>query len=157
MPVRSAGTSGSRPSTLTCPWVGGSAVASRRSRVVLPAPLGPSSPVTPGFRSRLTSASARVAPNVRPASRRLIEAVTIATSTVEAGAGGAGAGEKSRTKPPPAPGRPPEPGRRGQDPRDEADRRQQPGARFFGGYEQPEQQHHRQREHENRDRAQQDQ
>ena len=63
--------------------------------MVLPAPLGPSSPVTPGFRSRSTPASARVAPNVRPTSRRLIEAVTIATSTVEAGAAGAGAGERS--------------------------------------------------------------
>ena len=49
--------------------------------MVLPAPLGPSSPVTPGFRSRSTPASARVAPNVRPTPRRLIEAVTITTST----------------------------------------------------------------------------
>ena len=192
MSVRSAGTCGSRPSTRTCPWVGGSAVASRRSSVVLPAPLGPSSPVTPGSRSRSTPASARVAPNVRPTSRRLIEAVAIATSTVEAGATSAGAPGRSRTKPRPAPGRPlgpgleyrlrrtgprrqqpdhpepdgadrdgrtqrAEPGRCGEDHRDEADRRQQPGERYFCGYDQPKQQHRRQRERENRDRAQQDQ
>ena len=54
-------------------------------------------------------ASARVAPNVRPTSRRLIEAVTITTSTVEAGAADAGA-EEGRTKPPPAPGSRLEPG-----------------------------------------------
>ena len=77
MSVRSAGTPGSRPSTQSCPRVGGSAVASRRSRVVLPAPFGPSRPVTPGARSRSTSASAQAAPNVRPTPRRLIEAVII--------------------------------------------------------------------------------
>ena len=77
MLVRSAGTPGSRPSTRTCPREGGSAVASSRSRVVLPAPLGPSNPITPGSRSRSTPASARVAPNMRPTPRRLIEAVTI--------------------------------------------------------------------------------
>ena len=70
-------------------------MASSRSSVVLPAPLGPSSPVTPGSRSRSTPASARVAPNVRPTPRRLIEAVTITTSTAEAGAAGAGAPGRS--------------------------------------------------------------
>ena len=193
MPVRPAGTAGSRPSTRTCPWVGGSAVASSRSSVVLPAPLGPSSPVTPGPRSRSTPASARVAPNVRPTPRRLIEAVTITTSTAAAGAAGPGAPGKPRTKPPPAPGTPPapgpgaprpanrtappaarpprarheltaigraqraDPGRRGQHHRDEPDRRQQPRERCLPGYDQPGQQHRRQREREHRDRAQQDQ
>ena len=69
-------------------------MASSRSSVVLPAPFGPSNPVTPGLRSRSTPASARVAPNVRPTPRRLIEAVTITTSTVEAGAADAGARRK---------------------------------------------------------------
>src|SRR6266496_1030189 len=107
MSVRAAGTCGSRPSTRTSPWLGGSAVASSRSRVVLPAPFGPSKPITPGSRSRSTSARARVAPNVRPTPRRLIEAVIAATSRVEVGAGGAGVPEEFRTTPRPASGRPP--------------------------------------------------
>ncbi len=50
-----------------------------------------------------------------------------------------------------------DPGRRGQDHRDEPDRRQQPRERCLPRYDQPGQQHRRQRERENRDRAQQDQ
>ena len=74
MSVRSAGTStGPGPARAPLPGSGGSAVASSRSRVVLPAPFGPSSPITPGSRSRSTSARAWVAPNVRPTPRRLIE------------------------------------------------------------------------------------
>ena len=193
MPVRPAGTSGSRPSTRTCPRLGGSAVASTRSSVVLPAPLGPSSPVTPGPRSRSTPASARVAPNVRPTPRRLIEAAAITTSTSGAGAAGAGArrkiaNEAAASARKPAWARPwstasgvPDraassqttvsqteltamaarsglnPGRRGEDHRDEADRRQQPRERCLPGHHQPGQQHGGQREREHRDRAQQDQ
>src|SRR3954468_7861689 len=73
MSVRSAGTSTFLPSTRTSPRLGGSAVASSRSRVVLPAPFGPSNPTTPGSRSRSTSARATGAPNERPTPRRLIE------------------------------------------------------------------------------------
>ena len=50
-----------------------------------------------------------------------------------------------------------DPGRRGQHHRDEPDRRQQPRERCLPRYDQPGQQHRRQREREHRDRAQQDQ
>ncbi|CAN5156046.1 hypothetical protein BH24ACT10_BH24ACT10_06750 [soil metagenome] len=60
-------TSGSRrgswPRTRTVPWLGELKPASRSNRVDLPAPLWPSSPVTPGSEVKLTSDSATVSPN----------------------------------------------------------------------------------------------
>ena len=88
--MRSAGTPGSRPSTLTFPSLGGSAVASRRSSVVFVGAVGAEQPDDAGFQVQgLDALLARVAPNERPAPRRVIEAVGIVTSTAGAGAGGA--------------------------------------------------------------------
>ena len=57
---------GSRPSMRIAPWSGTSSVASMRSKVVLPEPLGPISAVTsPGAAVRLMLSTARTSPNAR--------------------------------------------------------------------------------------------
>src|SRR5258705_3048840 len=58
------------------PAVGGADVVSIRIRVVLPAPFGPSSQVTPGYNSRSTESSATVAPY------RLVRPFVVATGGV---------------------------------------------------------------------------
>ena len=54
---------GSRPSTRTAPWLTPSIPVIARISVVLPAPFGPSSPVTPGPNEQLNSDSATFGPN----------------------------------------------------------------------------------------------
>ena len=51
------------PNTLTCPWDGAVRPAIVRSSVVLPAPFGPSSAVTPGSTASETSLTATTPPN----------------------------------------------------------------------------------------------
>ena len=66
--VRSRNAVGSSPSTRADPLVGRRLPVSRRSAVVLPAPLGPITPTSdPGSTARLTSSRATTSPKVRPA------------------------------------------------------------------------------------------
>ena len=54
---------GSRPSTRTVPWLTAASPAIARISVVLPAPFGPSRPVTPGPNEQLSSDRATFCPN----------------------------------------------------------------------------------------------
>ncbi len=54
---------GSRPSTVTVPVEGVSSPTTMRRRVVFPAPLGPSRPVTPGPNEQVRSDTATFCPN----------------------------------------------------------------------------------------------
>ena len=75
---------GSRPSTRTAPWLTPTRPVIARISVVLPAPFGPSRPVTPGPNEQLSSERATFGPN---------HTDTSATSTV---ASGANAGSPAR-------------------------------------------------------------
>jgi len=56
-----------RPSSFTSPWLGWSCPAASLRKVDLPAPFGPSKPVTPGGTSVVTSLSAITGPYQREA------------------------------------------------------------------------------------------
>jgi hypothetical protein len=91
---------GSIPSIDTAPWLTPSSPVIARIRVVLPAPLGPSNPVTPGPNEQLSSDSATLGPNHTETSvTSTVASVTKAGSDV-AGAGAGGGGQALLTSRP---------------------------------------------------------
>src|SRR3954471_16274567 len=76
---------GSRPSIRTVPWLTPTRPVIARISVVLPAPFGPSNPVTPGPNEQLSSDRATLGPNHTDT----LEISTVA-SLANAGSGRAG-------------------------------------------------------------------
>src|SRR5690606_2671982 len=91
------------PVIRTVPWLSGIMPVIARMRVVLPAPLGPRRPVTPGPNEQLSSDSATFWPNHTDASRT--STVAFGTKAGSPGGGAAGGAVSGAvTAPPPGSG-----------------------------------------------------
>ena len=87
---------GDRPSTTTVPWLTGIRPVMARIRVVLPAPFGPSRPVTPAPKEQLSSDSATFWPNHTDTSVATTVASATNAGSSAAGGGGGGGGRAAR-------------------------------------------------------------